>query len=129
MRLFSWLMLVWFFHAGSSLAWAEQVIHATPDTGNYTGFTARAVVYILLVAILVVILLIGAFMVINLGLMSRRPEDRVGTRTPSDLGILKTQLWPQEPPDRAVLPASDEEEEERRRTREQGTEEGGPEAA
>lgn len=125
MRRLALLMVVWIPTA--------DPLRGTPDTGDFTDFTAAAVVYILLVGVLVVLLLIGAFMVINLGLMSRRPEDRVGVRTPSDLGILRTQLWPQEPVDRAVLPASDEEgggdQDRERKVRDREAGEGGPEAA
>jgi hypothetical protein len=61
-------------------------------------------------AALVFTLLAGAFLVLNLGLLSKRKEDRVGGRTPSDLGILKQGIWPEEAPRTLQLPADDEEE-------------------
>ncbi len=76
----------------------------------FTSYTAAAVVYVLIASVLITGLLLGAFLIINLGLLSKRQEDRVGHRDPSDLGILKTGLWPEEPEDTAVLPAEESEE-------------------
>ncbi len=76
----------------------------------FTNYTAAAVVYVLIAGVLITGLLLGAFLIINLGLLSKRQEDRVGHRDPSDLGILKTGVWPEEAEDSAVLPAEESEE-------------------
>jgi hypothetical protein len=84
---------------------------ATPADSPMTQYTARAVGIVLIIGVLVTALLGGAFLILNLGLLSKRREDRIGERTPSDLGILKSQFWPQEPDDHRVLPAMEDEEE------------------
>lgn len=76
----------------------------------FTDYTAGAVIVILLVGFLVAILLIGGFLVLNLGMMSKRAEDRVGRHSPSEVGILKSTRFPDEPFEKRVLPAEDEEE-------------------
>lgn len=82
----------------------------------FTDFTAAAVGYVLLIGFLVSILLIGGILVLNLGLLSKRAEDHTGRRTPSDVGILKGTLWPEQYK-QTILPAEEEEE-----AGEQGTE-------
>jgi uncharacterized membrane protein YciS (DUF1049 family) len=77
----------------------------------FSNYTAAVVAYVLLVGFLVSVLLIGGFLVLNLGLMSKRAEDRVGGRTPSDVGILKHTIWPQEEDDTPTLPAEESEDE------------------
>jgi hypothetical protein len=74
-----------------------------------SSYTSAAVIQVLLIGVLVTFLLLGAFLVLNLGLMSKRDEDRVGGRTPSDVGFLKNTNWPQEKEERRRLPADDEE--------------------
>lgn len=74
----------------------------------FTDYTARVTVYVFLVGLLVTTVLLGGFLILNLGLLSKRPEDRVGERDPSDLGLLKTQTWPEAPYQRKKLPAEDE---------------------
>jgi hypothetical protein len=76
----------------------------------FTDYTAGVVVYVLLVGLLVTVLLIGGMLVLNLGLMSKRDTDRVGTRNPSDVEILKTTLWPLEHDETPHLPAEEEDE-------------------
>jgi hypothetical protein len=61
-----------------------------------TTYTAGVALYVLLVGFLVAILLIGGILVVNIGLMSKRDEDRIGGRTPSDVGILQHNVWPEE---------------------------------
>jgi hypothetical protein len=73
----------------------------------FTDYTGAVVIYVIAIGFLVAVLLIGGLLVVNLGLMSKRAEDRTGNRTPSDVGILKDTLWPQEGEPRAVLPAED----------------------
>ncbi len=75
----------------------------------FTNYTAAVVIYVLLAGVLITGLLIGAFLLINLGLLSKRQEDRVGQRDPSDLEILKTGVWPEEPEVPQLLPAEEDE--------------------
>jgi hypothetical protein len=84
----------------------------TSPTGPFTDFTAGVLIYGLLVAILVAALLIGGFLIINLGMLSKRPEDRVGGRTPSDVAILRGNVWPESAFRQKTLPAEDDDEEE-----------------
>ncbi len=74
----------------------------------FTDYTGAVVIYVIAVGFLVAVLLIGGLLVLNLGLMSKRAEDRTGSRTPSDVGILKNTLWPEETEPPAVLPAEDD---------------------
>ncbi|MFL5814377.1 MAG: hypothetical protein ACJ763_12430 [Bdellovibrionia bacterium] len=74
----------------------------------FTDYTGAVVIYVIAIGALVAILLIGGLLVVNLGLMSKRAEDRTGNRTPSDVGILKDTLWPQEGESRTILPAEDD---------------------
>jgi hypothetical protein len=76
-----------------------------------TDYTIAAITYVLIAGFLVSTLLIGGFLILNLGLMSKREQDRVGGRTPSDVGILKTTLWPDERDDRLTLPAMEDDQE------------------
>lgn len=76
-----------------------------------TEYTIAAITYVLIAGFLVATLLIGGFLILNLGLMSKRESDRIGGRAPSDVGILKTTLWPQEPSGRLTLPAIEDDEE------------------
>ncbi len=46
---------------------------------------------------LVSVLLAGAFLILNLGLLYRRKSDHVGTSAPSDLITLKPTVYPEEP--------------------------------
>src|SRR5687767_9120391 len=48
----------------------------------FNSYTAGVVGYALGAGFLVSVLLIGGFLVLNLGLLSKRTEDRVGGRTP-----------------------------------------------
>src|SRR5690349_16709204 len=77
----------------------------------FTNYTAGVAIFTLLVGFLVTSLLIGGFLVLNIGLLSKRPEDRIGNRTPSMPGILKTEIWPEEPYKEFSLPAEEEDEE------------------
>lgn len=73
----------------------------------FTDYTASVTIYVIAIGVLVAFLLIGGLLVVNLGLMSKREEDRTGSRTPSDVGILKDTLWPAETEPTAILPAED----------------------
>jgi hypothetical protein len=48
------------------------------------------------------------FLILNLGLLSKRPEDRTGHRDPSDLEVFQNQVWPNAEEDKAVLPAAED---------------------
>ena len=74
----------------------------------FTNFTAGVLAYGILVAVLVSVLLIGAFLILNLGLLSKREQDKIGKRTPSEVGILKNNIWPPEPYLNRVLPAEED---------------------
>lgn len=73
----------------------------------FTDYTGAVVIYVIAIGILVAFVLIGGLLVVNLGLMSKRAEDRTGSRTPSDVGILKDTLWPHEADPQVILPAED----------------------
>lgn len=73
----------------------------------FTDYTAAVAIYVIAIGVLVAFLLIGGLLAVNLGLMSKREEDRVGSRTPSDVGILKDTIWPNEAEPPAILPAED----------------------
>jgi hypothetical protein len=77
-----------------------------------SDYTAAVVVQVLLIGVLISCLLIGGILVLSLGLMSKRQEDRVGGRTPSDVGILQETNWPERHIERRALPAEEEEEQE-----------------
>ncbi len=83
--------------------------HSAGAGSPFSDYVAGVAIYVLLVGFLVAGLLIGAFLIINLGLMSKRPGDRIGGRTPSDLGILKENVWPEDPYVENTLPAELEE--------------------
>jgi hypothetical protein len=94
----------------TSAALAESPL-ATPADSPMTEYTAWAVGYSWLTGVLVTVLLGGAFVILNLGLLSKRTEDRVGGRDPSDVNMLRHVTWPQEPYEYPVLPAQENENE------------------
>src|SRR4051812_11089676 len=68
----------------------------------FKNYGLDATIFTILGTILVVVLLIGGFLVVNLAFLSKRKEDRIGGRTPSDVAFLKTTNWPQEEDDARV---------------------------
>ena len=78
----------------------------------FSDYTAMAVGMALLAGVLVGIMLAGGFLIVNLGMLSKRPEDRIGKRDPSDVGILKYNVWPEAPYSKNQLPAEEEDDEE-----------------
>ncbi len=78
-------------------------------SGPLSDYTAAVVVQILLIGVLVSVILIGGFLVVNLGMMSKRQEDRVGGRTPSDVNILQDVTWPEQATEPQKLPAAEDE--------------------
>jgi hypothetical protein len=77
----------------------------------FSNYTAYAVVYAILGLFFAFALLGIGILTVNLAMMSKRAEDRIGGRDPSDVGVLKSTNWPQAPEERAVLPAMEEEDE------------------
>ncbi len=59
-------------------------------------YSVGVALYVLLIGFLVSVLLIGGILVVNIGLMSKSEEDKIGARTPSDVGILKQVVWPEQ---------------------------------
>lgn len=74
----------------------------------FSDFDARVTIFTLLAGVLVTVLIGGGILILNLGLLSKRSQDRVGGRVPSDVGILKSNIWPEAPEEREILPARDE---------------------
>jgi hypothetical protein len=74
-----------------------------------TPYTAAVMGYMIWIGVLVSVLLIGGFLFINIGLLSKRDEDDIGHRDPSDVGLLENSMWPNEKHFRPRLPAEDEE--------------------
>ncbi len=67
---------------------------------NPTGFPRNFGAMLVMISIdmfLVTVLLAGAFLVLNLGLLYRRKSDHVGKSAPSDLSTLKPTVYPEEP--------------------------------
>lgn len=93
---------------------AEVATTAAPPAQSGAGspfndYTAGVIVYVLLTAFLVTLLVGGGILIVNLGLMSKRSRDRIGGRTPSDVAILKNNMWPEAPYEQRKFPAEDEE--------------------
>jgi len=106
------LKLVSAFHEVFAVGPGSGVGHSSGAGSPFTTYTAGVLIYGLATGVLVSILLIGAFLILNLGLLSKREEDRIGKRTPSEVGILKNNIWPEEPYVKTVLPAEEEDFEE-----------------
>lgn len=67
---------------------------------NPTGFSRNFGAMLVMISIdmfLVSVLLGGAFLVLNLGLLYRRKSDRIGKSAPSELVSMKPTLYPEEP--------------------------------
>jgi len=93
---------------------SAQAAGAGSGAGGSTGagslfsdYTAGVVVYVLLSAFLVAVLLIGGMLIVNFGFLAKRPEDRIGGRTPSDIATFKGNVWPDDVVVRNTLPASE----------------------
>ncbi|MGZ6369640.1 MAG: hypothetical protein ACXWPM_02785 [Bdellovibrionota bacterium] len=90
----------------SAQAAVTGIQHTAPAL--LTPYAARAVVFTLIVGVLVVLLLGLGMLVISYGLMSKRPEDRIGERNPSDSAFLRNEIWPEQPYEEHTLPAEEE---------------------
>jgi hypothetical protein len=73
-----------------------------------TPYTAGVMGYMILIGILVSVLLIGGFLFINIGLLSKRGENETRHREPSDVDLLTHRLWPNENRVHPVLPAEED---------------------
>ena len=82
---------------------------------RFDDYTAGVVTVVLLIGGLVVLLLGGGLLILNMGLFSKRREDRIGSRSPSDLAILQQTVWPEidDSPHLPAAEAGDEPEDER----------------
>jgi hypothetical protein len=97
----------------SAVAFAQGgTVGGSMTEDPFTSYTGAVVAYVLLIGFLVAALLIGGLLVLNLGLMSKREEDRIGRRTPSDVGILRHGVWPEERVGHRSLPAQEDDAEE-----------------
>ena len=87
-----------------------------PAESLFSDYTAAAVAAALVVGALVVILVGGGLLILNLGLMSKRPEDRVEAPEPGDVRLLQSTLHPGfEESERLKLPAQDQDDEDEHR--------------
>lgn len=59
-------------------------------------YTAAAVGIVFAIGVLVVILVGGGLLTLSLHFLTKRREDHIGSRNPSDMGILKSSTWPEE---------------------------------
>jgi hypothetical protein len=100
-------VLVVLFLLVSKTVFAEPSMSAESVFNDYTG---GVVGYVLLAGALVVLLLGGGILMLNLGLLSKRKEDRRGVRAPSEPAILKSTIWPEVPEEGRTLPAEDDDE-------------------
>ena len=90
----------------------QVVRQAASGAGNpFNSYMGAVAGEVILIGFLVACLLIGGMLVLNLGFLSKRIEDRTGGRNPSDVGILKHTMWPEEQPSKAVFPAEEEDSE------------------
>jgi hypothetical protein len=91
-----------------NLSPGSGVGHSVGAGSPFSTYTAGVAAFVFMAGALVAILLIGGFLVVNLGMLSKRPEDRTGKRDPSDVGILKHTAWPEAPYSQNQLPAEEE---------------------
>ena len=82
----------------------NSMVAASP----FTDFTMGAIIYVLMIGVLVAVMLLGGFLMLNLGMLSKREQDHTGGRNPSDVGVLKGSMWPPEPDRSPILPAEEE---------------------
>ena len=109
-------MPIYYFLLSHLLPLAEGpgsgVGHSVGAGSPFSDYTAAVAIYVFIIATLVHVLLIGAFLVLNLGLLSKRNEDHIGGRAPSDPGFLQSDIWPQHAYEITILPALEKEPEE-----------------
>lgn len=74
----------------------------------FSDYDAQVAFYVMLAGVLVAVLLIGGILVVNFSMMSKRPQDKTGRRDPSDVALLRSVAWPQEPYEAWALPAEEE---------------------
>ncbi len=100
--------LIW-MAALPGLASAETGRGALAASAPFSNYTAGVVAIVFVIAFLVAALLGGGILVLNLGLMSKRDEDRAHqlNREPGDPAILKASVYPEERDLTNVFPAVD----------------------
>jgi hypothetical protein len=111
-----YLLVVGLIHSVTGLDALADEVPMVPSPGSgpmaadsvFSDFDARMVVFILMAGVLVTILIGGGILVVNLGMLSRRDQDKVGGRVPSDVGLLKNSVWPEEHEEQNVFPAREE---------------------
>jgi hypothetical protein len=82
--------------------------HSSGAGSPFNNYMVGVAGFMFGIGVLVTVLMGGADLIINIGLLSKRPEDHIGKRTPGDLGILRTNTWPNQPYDQNALPAEEE---------------------
>jgi hypothetical protein len=87
--------------------------HQATAPALFSPYAAHMLFYVVIIGFLVMLVLVGGFLVVNLGMMSKRDDDHVGGRTPSDVGVLQDMIWPQKPIPKWTLPAEPDPEEAR----------------
>lgn len=94
------------------VALAETGRNVMAGNSPFNNYTAGVVAIVFVIAFLVAALLGGGILVVNLGLMSKRDEDRAyqRNREPGDPAILKASVYPEEHDSKNVFPAVDEDE-------------------
>jgi len=103
-NIYHWIFQLMPFAVGPGSGAGESAGAGSP----FTDYTASVAIYAFFIGVIVTVLLVGALFIINVGLMSKREEDRVGGRTPSDVGFLKENVWPEVPYVGYQLPAEEE---------------------
>ncbi len=93
-----------------------------PKGNPFNAYTSSVLSTGIVVAVLFVLLILGGLLFVNWAFLSKRRQDRTGGRNPSDVAILKENIWPEAPYEEKEFPAMDGESEEELQA--QGLEEG-----
>ncbi len=83
-----------------------------PKGNPFNAYTSSVLSTGIVVAVLFVLLILGGLLFVNWAFLSKRRQDRTGGRNPSDVGILKENIWPEAPYEEKEFPAMDGESEE-----------------
>ncbi len=91
---------------------AGSVARVPEPKGNPFGSYTSAVLSTgIVVSVLFVLLIIGGMLFVNWAFLSKRKQDRTGGRNPSDVAILKENIWPEAPYEEKEFPAMVDDEE------------------
>jgi hypothetical protein len=115
----TWFASIWIaFSFGAATVFAQLPDTAKPGPqvptnsmmagSPVTPYTASVMGYMIWIGVLVSVLLIGGFLFINIGLLSKRGENETRHREPSDVDLLTHRLWPNENRVHPVLPAEED---------------------